>query len=292
MRSWRVMLLCCLTAAALPVDTRAQGVGQRIRKKVADVTGRNEQKDASQPDRTRVYDGDVLELTEPVMKGFMNGVRTEMALLEEFAGLMDTYKRPEEYERCRQETAQSPEGMEIGLRLVNLPDNVSADEMQRVIAKVNEELNALTRKKCGPDASEDWPPAKRRERVEAIVARAADAAGPVRPPRPLPAPSGGPAIEEDGLEPQATQGAGMTLRQYGITLERAENYCRLLESGAIQPLQPVVHPSSDGKVYWVYSEVEARAIEPHCEELKKIQEARNGFNLRVYWEVTGNYGKL
>lgn len=287
-KRWMAIVLCAVIGVAIPVGAGAQGVSGLIKKKVAETVGKDEK--APQANASGVYNEDVLELTEPVMKGFMNGLRVELAGLGEFADLMDTYKRPEDYERCRGEVAMSPAGMEIAMRLANLPDNATAEEMQRAMAKINEELVALTKKSCGPDAGEDWPQDKRRDRVAAIVARAAAAAGPVGS-LPEPMPAGGPA-GPSGFEPFEPSAAGfveaardsMTLRQYGITEERAENYCRLLEAGAIQPGQAVKYAIPGGKIFWVYSEVEARAIEPQCQEILENRSRKNILLTHVYWQ--------
>lgn len=292
-----VMAVCVLIATAIPTGAGAQ-VGGLIKKKVAEAAGKDEQKQTPEGDASKVYDENVLELTEPVMKGYMNGLRTELRLLADFADVMNGYKKPEEYERCRQDVATSPEGMEIMLRMANLPDNASAEEMQRAMAKAAEEVLALTKQKCGPDAGEDWPQSKRREKVAEIRAQAAAAAGaggPGQSPIPAPpasdhgvqSPHGGPSVDDafaPGTGFLAAARDSMTLEQYGISDERAENYCRLLESGAIHPLQPVVYPAPGGKVFWIYSEVEARAIEPHCPEILEARNKRNALFVYVYWE--------
>ena len=184
----------------------------------------------------------------------------------------------------------SPEGMEILNLMSTLGDSVTAEMIQRATVMMNEQFVALTTKKCGPDANEDWPQTKRKERVDTIVAKAAAAAGPVKLLDLPPEPSGGPAMEP-AFDVRMVQDLGMTLRQYAITWERAENYCLLLQAGAIHPLQPVVHPADGGKVFWVYSEAEARAIEPLCPEILKVRDDMNLMRLFIYWEVAGAYSR-
>jgi hypothetical protein len=232
--------------------------------------------------KSNVYGDFVLELTEPVMKGFMNGARLELAQLDEFVKQLGTYKKPEDYARCTATAVTSTEALEIMDMMLSVSDSATQEEIQRVMTTVSERTKALLKERCGPSVVEEWPREKRSTRVDSIVARAAAAAGPVNSPDATPLPLRGPSIRDD-LD-AGPQGVGMTLKQYGITIERAEQYCLLLKAEVIHPRQPVVHPGKGDEVFWIYSEVEARAIEPLCPEILKARDIRNVMLVQIYWE--------
>jgi hypothetical protein len=119
--------------------------------------------------------------------------------------------------------------------------------------------------------------------------KAAASAGPVQPPDPLLQLSGGPRID-DAHSPGPVQQVGMTLAQYGIAWERALKYCVLLEEGVIHPNQPVVHPGASNNIYWVYSETEAKSIEPLCPEIFKLRDAMNVYMVHIYWDANRAMG--
>lgn len=286
MTRWIVTLLWAMST--LTLDAGAQGVRGMIKKKVSDATGKTDQQ--KKPDKAaNPYTEDVLELTEPVMKGFMNGIRRERALMQEFADEIAAYKKPEEYGRCTAQVATSEEGMKAMKHIMDLPEGASANDQQRAIAKMNEEMKALIKKQCGPDVREEWPRTKLQERVAAIHAKAAAATGRAStagsPPEAFRGAFPGLPASDDVPEWRAPQSAaGMTLKQYDISWERAENYCRLLEAGAIHPKQPVVHMADNGKSFWIYSETEARVIEPLCPEIKETRARINILLAHAYLE--------
>ncbi len=289
--SKRTLCLMLLWAAlGMPASLDAQGVGGRLRQRAQEAIGadrKDEKKEEKTDiDRAKVFTGDVIEISAAGMKGLHNGLDTEIRLLTEFAALLDTYKSPEEYERCEQETAQSPEGMAILGRMADMPDNVSAEEMQRIIAKMNEDFLALKKKKCGPSIVEDWPQSARTDKLKEIATRAAAAAGPVRSPEPLP--PGGPSPSDDGPDwIVAQQQEGMTLQAYITFKERVNAYCLYKKlRGPDMPVTPgdgynLAFPASalDGgtsKVSWVFTAQEIIEMDDHCDgvvlKIGKIQQ--------------------
>ena len=271
----KINLVVCMLLL-IPASIDAQGIGGRLRQRAQDAVSGDKKADQTEIDKSKVFINDVVEISEAAMKGFQVGIETEIRLLTEFATLLDTYKSPEEYERCQQEIATSPEAMEIFNLMASIPDNATAEEIQRINEKMNEQFAALMKKKCGPSIVEDWPQSKRAERLREIATKAAAAAGPVRPPEPVP--SGGPSSGDDESYTFPRQQQGMTLQAYIIFKERVNAYCAFKKlKGDSMPVTPgdgynLSFPASalDGSsnpAMWIFTADEVRQMDDHCDGL-------------------------
>jgi hypothetical protein len=217
----------------------------------------------------------VVELTEPVVRGLLTGLDREIALLTEFRDLLETYKTSEEYDVCQRQVAMSPESQKIVMQIANLPTNSTMEQVQRVTEKMNTDINALLKRRCGDNIDEEWPPGKRMERVKEIHQQAAAAAGLLLPGTPPPPPRrGGPWIDDATTE--TVQASGSTA-PYDIALERIDAYCKYKKkSPSMFPMPPgynlaisasIIDPfnASLRNHYYSYTPAEMAAIEPMCE---------------------------
>jgi hypothetical protein len=134
-----------------------------------------------------------IEITDALLEDFSTGLKTELRLWEELLQALSAYKSSEEYQVCSRQVGGSPEWLKI-LMAVKVPPLAPSEELERIEKKLNAELSAMVRQKCGADIEEDWPASKRHERateIEAAGAAAFDAARAARAARP-----GGPAAWE------------------------------------------------------------------------------------------------
>lgn len=269
----RFLVLVCL-ALAIPSGAKGQ-VSGRLRQRVQQALGGEKKDEPTGIDRSKVFTGDVIEITAAGMRGLHNGLDTEIRLLTEWAALLETYKPHEEYQRCEGGLAASPEGMAIMLPMANLPDSVSAEEMQRLIEKINKEMNALKREKCGPSIAEEWPQPKRTEKLQEIGRRAAAEAGPVTAPDP-PSPGGPAAADDAPAVPRQQQ--GLSFQAYIIFKERVNAYCAFKKlKGASMPVTPgdgynlSFEASALGggtsKAMWIFTAQEVLEMDPECDKV-------------------------
>lgn len=259
---------------AIPVSLEAQGIGGRLRQRAQETVSGKKEAEQTEVDRSKIFTGDVLEITEAAMKGFMIGLETEYRLLTEFAALLDTYKSPEDFQQCKTELPSSPEAMEIMARMGNMSANATDDDIRRAIEKMNEDMVALQKQKCGGDVTEDWPNTKRDEKLREIGVKAAAAAIPVRPPEPRP--TGGPSPLDDESYIAYQQQQGMTFQQYIIFKERVNAYCAYKKlkgdnmlvtpgDGWNLSFSAKALDAKAGNVSWVFTADEIKVMDDHCD---------------------------
>jgi len=254
------LLLCAFVAVTITTRAEAQGIGGLVKKKVEEAKkGETKAADAQDP---AIHTTDVLPITSTLLDGFMTGLNTEIRLRKEFQQVLASFKTPEQYKSCSTETAMSEEGQKILGQLGNLPDSVTAADIQRVMEKMDVEMKALLKKRCGDDVGIEWPNGKRAEKLEEIEAKAAAAVDPSKEPNPEldNGPSDASVISE-------TAAAGINVRAYQILKERLIAFCAQWELGNIKLNgQPVSFPGSGSKIYWVYTAQEAALIAAHCKQ--------------------------
>jgi hypothetical protein len=211
----------------------------------------------------------VVELTKPVVQGLIKGLEVELGLLTEFDKLLATYKTEEEYDECKNRVVLSPEGMRIALQFANLPANTTQEQVQRLTEKMNVDMQALLRTKCGPSISEEWTDYKRREKIEEIHGTGAEAAGLLLSSS-APQQRGGPAIDEAAEEVQAQK---KRTDKMDIAIERIKLYCAYKKmSPSMFPMPPGVNlsimanrfnPNATGVIFFTAAEIEA--IDYQCD---------------------------
>ena len=231
----------------------------------------------------------VVEITEPVMRGFMNGLDVELRLVVEYAKLLATYKTPAEYRHCSAQAARLPEFQKIQEQVLTWPENPTPEQAQRLAEKMAADQAALLKQKCGGDIETEWPDTKRREKIEEIQTKAALAAGPVNSPPSPPSRPRGPAALDNTQDADLVQGQGPSTeterQRQKIKQERTNQYCMAKEAmkeaiwevrevvrELTNPGQPTKLPTlvlpGKGTASWVYTDDEGKAIGPNCEELR------------------------
>ena len=182
----RLLPLACLALAlAAPQLVEAQfgGLGRRITegaKKAAGVEPDDAAKPGeptSKPVVLRTDDPFVIPITDGVLKAFAKGLQTEVDLLEQLRKeLVAREAAVEKYNACRNQAAGSPEFIEILMKLGNLPENSTNEDMQKAMAQMAKDQEALVLKRCGSTPAA----VNGAERLQEIQRKAAAAAGPIR----------------------------------------------------------------------------------------------------------------
>lgn len=250
------LLLAALVALA-PCRAEAQLGG--LKKKLKATVKGNDQSAAAKkadPGGPR-FGGDLIEITEPVLDGFIRGVRTEVALQKEFRDLLAKYPTQEQYQACKLQAAQSDEAQKLAMAVLNLPENTSAAEFQRITTKAATDLEAIQKKRCPLDPNE-WDGSKRTKRLEEIQLKAVEAAGSISP--------------SDASAPLAA--GPLSVGAYALLKERIVAFCMSkLDPKADFSVTPVQVPGSGTNIYFVYTSAEAKLLQAKCSMLMGVMSA-------------------
>ena len=183
-RARPLTLACLALALAAPQLVEAQfgGLGRRITegaKKAAGVEPDDPAKpgDTSKPVVLRTDDPFVIPITDAVLKAFARGLQTEADLINQFRKELTAREAAvEKHNACKGQVAGSPEYVEILMSLGNLPENITSEDMQKAMAKMTQDGDALVLKRCGPAPAA----VNGADRLKEIQRKAAAAAGPIR----------------------------------------------------------------------------------------------------------------
>jgi hypothetical protein len=173
-------VLAALGLLTVAPDLSGAQLGGLIRRKVAEAAKGEEPKKeaATEPAAAPASnDPNVIEVTDAVLTALENSLQAEIRMREEFRKELAAMKTQEQYNACTQEAAQSPEAQKISMRILELPENATQEQMMDLMAKNGKELEALTLKRCGPDVrqfNDTW----RAKRLEEIQRKAAGAGSP------------------------------------------------------------------------------------------------------------------
>ena len=119
----------------------------------------------------------MIPITDTVLKAFEKGLQTEIDLLGQLRSELAARETAvQKHNACKQQAAGSPEFVEILMSLGNLPENVSAEDMQKAMAKMSQDQEALVLKRCGPAPAA----VNGADRLREIQRKAAASAGPLR----------------------------------------------------------------------------------------------------------------
>ena len=182
----RLLLLTCVALALLvsrPLEAQFGGLGRRIAegaKKAAGVESEEASKpatpSASEPVELPTNNPAVIPITDKVLEGFERAMRTEISLRDELRRELEAKDAADKKrEACKQETAGSPEAQQIIMRLADVPENATPEQMTKMMAQMAEDSDALVLQKCGPVPA----PIDTAQRLLDIRQKAAASAGPI-----------------------------------------------------------------------------------------------------------------
>jgi hypothetical protein len=112
-------------------------------------------------------------VTAETLDQFRKGMEVEVAEREKGKKFLASLKTPEAYRACQTELAMSPEMQKVMMSMGELPENATADQVQKHTAKVSAQMESLLVKKCGPDPGSYHP----EQFVRAAVGKGQDASG-------------------------------------------------------------------------------------------------------------------
>jgi len=277
----------------VPAGSADAQLGGLLKKKAKEVAQSPVKKEETKPPSDEaaaraLSQPDVVPITQDSTDRFKKGLNVEITLRDEFRTFLASLKTREQYDTCKGESVMSPEGQKIGMQMLNLPDNASPAEMQKVMMKSGADLEALTTKRCGRDPAE-WDDARRAERLREIRGQASDAA---MPPGYV-APAGDASGESAGASPDAAEGlanhgillAGPSMFSlfeppamphpfqiaYAMMTERWPVFCEWLtaktkktDEGSYQKVPGV------GNGTYVYSKAEAEVMSANCPSVMEL----------------------
>lgn len=207
-----------------------------------------------------------LHITNTLLDGLKVGLNTEIRLREEFEQLLASYKTTEQYDACAAEVGMSEEGQKILNLMTTLKDPIKPEDLLRVTERMDVEMKALLKKKCGEDVRFVWPEGKRAEKLAEIEVHAADAVDPSAEP-PVP------QLDGPSVDAGETFVAGIDIWSYQVLKERIPPFCLAYQNGIIKiDGNPVSIPGSGTRVYWLYTAEEAAYLAPRCKEFMALLE--------------------
>ena len=182
----RLVVAALVPVSLLSVASDVAG-GQlgALRRKIGEVTKGEEarKEEAAKPGApsksavdTAFEDRNVIELTDAVLDALERTLETEIKLQGEFMKELAALKTPEQYNACKQEAATSPEAQKIIMKLGELGENPTPEQMQNAMAQMAKDNEALVLKRCGTDVNQfndSW----RYKRLQEIRRQAVAAGG-------------------------------------------------------------------------------------------------------------------
>lgn len=157
-----VFLAALVSFALLGIASDVAG-GQlgALRRRIGEVTKGEEAKkpaeksgDAKSAVDAAFEDRNVIELTDAVLDALERTLETEIKLQGEFMKELAALKTPEQYNACKQEAAASPEAQKIIMKLGELGENPTPEQMQNAMAQMAKDNEALVLKRCGTDVNQ------------------------------------------------------------------------------------------------------------------------------------------
>ena len=234
-------------AALAPIQPAGAQLGGLIKKKVSEAIKPTEK--AAEPARSTnqpgsLFNADVMQITPGSLESLTSAMESERSMQNEFRKELAKYPTKEEYGACQQKAVMTPEGQKIAGAMGNVPEGTSAEEFQRIMTKMQTDMEALIRKTC-PLNPDDWSDHKKRERVVAIHRKASapfDTIG-VR------------GVSGDGV-------SELSARRNDILTERIVAYCEAKKAGADVPggADGLKIPGTGKDIYWVYTAGELEVL--------------------------------
>ncbi len=238
-------VLLALAACSVPAHA---GLGDMLKQKAIKAVKGDKPKPAaveSGPIKSRMTP----EVTAERLALFQKGMEIEQAEIEKGKKLLASLKTKEAYQECQQKAAASPEVQKIMMSIGNTPENATQDDMQKIVAKMNEDLAAHMLRHCGPDPN---------QYSAAQLTRDAYAKG----------------SDASGLEGDFT---------YTNWKEWVLEFCKYLEKLQKQPdaAQQIAKIKDEGLripgqgkgIFFVYTATEAKLLIDSCGKLKPLIEA-------------------
>ena len=156
-----VAALVPLSLSSVVPDAAGGQLGGLLRRKIGEVTKGEEAKKETEkgtPTETAVSrafnDPNVVEISDGVLATLERTLLAEIRLQGELMKELAAMKTPEQYNACKGEVAASPEAQKYVMRLGEIPENATAEQMQNMMLQMGKELEALTLKRCGPDVAQ------------------------------------------------------------------------------------------------------------------------------------------
>jgi hypothetical protein len=249
MRPSVVHLLTLTVALSLAASGANAGLTDAIKSKVKAIKGEPKAKTAA-AESGAIESRMSPPVTPELLDRFQAAMEIELAEREKAKKILAAYKSQEEFNKCRMDFMQSPEGLKLAERMTTFNENATAEEMQKVMTEVGAEVEKQIAAKCGPD------PMSRYTRENALMRDALA--------------KGSDAFVKDD-------------QAYYLWKEWVLPFCKYLEELKKQPDadakiakikdEGLRIPGSGKGIYYVYTASEATELLERCDELVPLIEA-------------------
>ena len=249
-------------------------IGGLIKRKAAEAVKGPEKKAEEKPADNAISLGGARELNATNIDALIEGLKTEVALRDAYKAEVAKYPTREQYNKCQQDVAMSPENQKL-LEILNLPDNATTEQLQAATKRFGEEGMALLKKKCPLDPNDVSDVAKQK-RLGEIEGKAAEAAARKR------AGGGGGFNSSDGpyLSDDSQGIDAKTDKErlsYSVEKERFTMLCSVLKADPKKRQEGLANglriPGTGTRIFWVFTPAEVKdAVQQKCDEFEKLME--------------------
>lgn len=259
-----LLLALAVLASASPLE--AQGITDRLKKKVGEKVNTGDKKDPATTNAAVAADQSKAptKITDVVMTAFIRGLETERDRRKATVKFLSTIKTREQYSACQSTLAAGPEMQKIMMSLGNLPENATQEQTQKASQKMQADMEKLVKDKCGEDPNiynDGWR-RRQADSAEAAGIRAFSAAlGTSQG-------GGGPflSLERPESAPDNTE-------LYRFLKEWITPFCHLSEAAREEAAKQGVRiPGTGTGMYYVYTAEEAKVIMKVCGRLEAFLE--------------------
>ena len=166
-----LLVVAVLATSAVPAQA---GFGAMLKQKAMKAVKGDKKAAAQNGDTGPVTkSGMTPEVTAARLDQFKKGMQVEVAERERVTKLFASMKSNEEYQKCSQQVAGSEDFQKILMNLGKVGEHPTQEEMAKATTKMQEDMAALTEKKCGPDPGKYSKP----QMIGDAIGKGSDAAG-------------------------------------------------------------------------------------------------------------------
>ena len=165
-----VSLVLALVVLSPAHELHGQGVGGLIKRKVGEsVKAGDRREQSATADEQSPQSKLPRKLSDMVVTSFKRGLEVERDHRQATVKLLAAIKTREQYNACQQALAMSPEMQKVMMSVANLPENATAEQSQKAMQKMQDDMVKLLVQRCGEDPGK-YHDAWRRQQMDSAEA--------------------------------------------------------------------------------------------------------------------------